>query len=341
MPLSIAKFETTLTSRGFIPSKYFTIDGEVMFVELFSEKLLTTFLLYIPSKYSMDEQSGEGREDRQGRGESRVMLQLKYINVNDSYTSVKDESIRKAYEETIDLSGKFNPESSYRKCIMLSDMSSADVAELSSIYRQISRLRYTIQGLDYRIGIQFKNYLIVIRRDMSIECFAIKHHPRNPQKRLFVVPDLEILYHKGSHMIEDILTIEGKIKQVVLNTYDTNLANLTRVAASISTAEAKLAQSKEQEGKIVRSIERLVKVVQTIDDGIASLSPRLTIVSEIGPVRAEIARLEGLREESIDMILALRSQYDTMFLQTDSILFDNSIMLERVLENLGKFADRG
>jgi len=48
---SILKLEKLLVNKGFIPNKYFIIDGTISYIEIISLNSADVFLLYIPSKY--------------------------------------------------------------------------------------------------------------------------------------------------------------------------------------------------------------------------------------------------------------------------------------------------
>ena len=51
MPLSTSKLEKLLSSKGFVPIRYFVMHNVIVYIEIISITDADTFLLYIPSKY--------------------------------------------------------------------------------------------------------------------------------------------------------------------------------------------------------------------------------------------------------------------------------------------------
>lgn len=354
MPLSISKLQDLLGAKGFIPNKYFVMDGMVFYIELFAVKTSDIFLLYIPSKYNFTIKSGDN------------VFKIKYIDmdgsetVEDEYAGTPDNvDIEVAYGDVnIELSPDKNKiqehlEDGYRRPISLKDISKDDTVSLKALYRQMRRLRYCVQNIKYKLAVMYKNYFCAIRRDDSIDCMTIKNYPRIDCKKLMVVADLETLYEKGDKLIEDVYAVRASIYKVlernqgmhsrVINKmienrkdivlipqqaqlkkaeYDTLIIQLEQMLATMLTAESEI-------------MEKIYQIEQNGDTQ-TGLSSDISKAHEKARLEKELDRVNFLKTEITKNMLAVRNKRENAVLSIDKIMFDNTIMFDCMVKNFAK-----
>ena len=198
MTLSIQKLEKFLALKGFIPTKYFTINSTCVYIEIMSLENSDIFLLYIPSKYNFFVDK------------DRNVYKMQYYDEKDI-----DENIENTYKE-IDFIGTpeikngniaFHLEENYKKSISIKDIATDDTKEVKNIINQIKRLKFCVQNVKYKIAISYKNFLFSIKRDDSIESYSISNYPMKNFKQLYITVDLELLYEKIESVILNMKTI--------------------------------------------------------------------------------------------------------------------------------------
>jgi hypothetical protein len=100
MPLSFSKLEKLLVKKGLIPKKYFSIDGYIVYMEIFNIKNSDCFMVYIQSKYDISIDEHENN-----------VYKIKYVDITEDghipndYAGEIDEN---AVEEEIDIETKNN-----------------------------------------------------------------------------------------------------------------------------------------------------------------------------------------------------------------------------------------
>uniref|UniRef100_A0A6C0EMJ6 Uncharacterized protein n=1 Tax=viral metagenome TaxID=1070528 RepID=A0A6C0EMJ6_9ZZZZ len=353
MPLSIAKLQDLLNTKGYIPNKYYVMDDMVFYIELFAIKTADIFLLYIPSKYNFSVSSS---------GEN--VFKIKYINMDSSET-VEDEyagtpdnvDIEATYGDVnIELSPDKNKleehlEDAYRHPVSLKDISKDDTIVLKALYRQMRRLRYCVQNIKYKLAVLYKNYFCAIRRDDSIDCMTIKHFPRVDCKKLLVVADLEMLYEKGEKLIEDIHSVRSSIYKVL----ERNQGMHTRVIDKMTNNRKDIvlipqqAQAKKlQYDSIISDLEEMLatmldaekevmeKLYQTEQENRPGLASDITNAHEKARLEKELDRINFLKSEITKNMLAVRNKRENTILSVDKIMFDNAVMFDCMIKNFAK-----
>jgi len=360
MPLSVSKLQDLLASKGFVPNKYFVMDGLVFYVELVSVKNGHSFLLYMPSKYEFSMSKGSD------------MYKVRYVDMESSESttdeyagSPENVDIESAYGgASINLSPDKNTkieehlEDNYRRPILLTDISSEDRQDLKSIYRQMRRLRYCVQNIKYQVGIIYKNYICAIRRDDSIDCFGIKHYPRKSCKRLMVITDLEMFYEKNEKLLSDIETVHSGIYEILQKNQGLHTRVMTRMLESkeeISSVAEKTNIKKSRYDSYIRKLEKMLvtmnsaeKTVVTdlydVEDRRNEASTRgihddIDVAHQKGRLETELSKIHRIKEDIMKNLTVLRQRREDNVLSIDKIMFDNTVMFDCMVKNFAKLKD--
>jgi hypothetical protein len=346
MPLNIEKLQQFLTSKNMIPIKYYVMDGACFFIEIFYTKTSDIFLIYMPSKYEFEMKAGKD------------IYNMKYIDLS-SKDNKADEYAGSKEEDQIILLNSSNSDleenlsKNYKKDILLEDISKEDAIALRSVLRQLKRLKNCVQNIKYKLGISYKNYMCVIRRDDSIDTVMIVNHPRNTDKKLLVITDLEVLYEKNEKIVEDMQQVKDSIYQVLEKNQDTHLHVLDRITNSKKdiimlpqhTSQKRiryeqllqkyyglLDKIKNIEGKIMEEIKSLDFIYKGAGREIAKIHHKNKLEKDLDDV------LQIKKELSRNIIL-LREKMENSMLSVDKVMFDNAIMLDSIIKNFAKLKD--
>lgn len=354
MPLSITKLHDLLNDKGYIPNKYYIMDGMVFYIELFAIQTADIFLLYIPSKYNFSIKPGDN------------VYKIKYINMNDSET-IEDEYA--GSPDNIDIEGTYGDvnielspdknkleehlEESYRHPISLKDISKDDTTVLKALYRQMRRLRLCVQNIKYKLAIVYKNYFCSIRRDDSIDCILIKHFPRTDSKKLMIIADLEILYEKGENMIEDIHTVRDGIYKVLEKNHNMHsrvINKMTENKKDIALIPQQAQLKKQQYDTLLSQLEQMLttmlnaeketmeQMYQIEKEAVSKtgLQSDISKVHEKARLEKELDRISFLKSEITKNMIAVRNKRENVILSIDKIMFDNTIMFDCMIKNFAK-----
>ena len=350
MPLSIEKLQGFLESKDYLVSKYFTMDGTCFFLELFDTNTGTFFLLYIPTKYEIPLEKGEN------------VYKIKYIEMETELDETNNANVQEVYgSANIHLSPNKNKieehlETNYKHPITWKDIQEEDIYAIKSIHNQLKRLKYCVQNIKYKVGIIFKNYICAIRRDDSINCIYIKHYPNLDEMKLYVIVDLETLYEKDMKLIQDILAVKQGIYSVIQKNHFMHTNLLRRMSGDmkdiISMPENTLSK-KEEYQRIYRRLNKLLVIMNKSESGLhekiremerkyemsGEMYSDVDRVHERAKMNKELEQITLIKQEIVKTILQVNKQLDHLVLDTDNILFDNTVMIDKIVRNFVKLRE--
>lgn len=352
MPLSISKLQELLLSKGFVPNKYFIMDGLCFFIEIFCLKTADLFLMYIPSKYNFVIHSGDN------------VFKIRYIamNVADNKTDEygQDINLQDAYGDVnIELSPdkekiEDDLEDNYKRPISLDEISTEDTDVLKSIYRQMRRLRYCVQNIKYKLAVVYKNYICAIRRDESIDCFSIKHYSRQECKKLYIVIDLETFYDKSEKLLEDLHTVREGVYRVLEKNQGMHSRVINKMIENrkdIAIIPQQAEMKKERYDTALFKLQKMMAIMITADqriheqlarinrDANGGLQNDITQVHQRSKLQKELDQINFIKSDIAKQLLLVREKRENSILSIDKIMFDNTVMFNTMLNNFGKLKE--
>jgi hypothetical protein len=354
MTLSIKKLEQLLNTKGYILHKYLTVDKYCTYIHIVSTTDDINFLLYIPSKYEFKMET------------SRNVYALEDIDLKSSkttteeYTGSPDETkLENEYEE-IDLETKLGKdinisdrlEDGYKRDISLNDISKEDTKDINDIYRQLTRLGYCVKNIKYKLGIMYKNYICVIRRDDTLDCYYIKNWNKKNSRQLFIIVDLETLFEQLDTVKDNIQTVLQGIYKVLNKNQNSHQKTLRKFLDEKTDIilSTEIAQHKTEEYTnyineleiILKSIcesEKTNKInIKNIHEKYNNLSNKSlqTDIEKSHLIAAHEKTLEITlqnKKDTMSIIKEIRTKRDDNLLNIDKILFDNQVMLHEIIKN--------
>jgi hypothetical protein len=356
MTLSISKLEKLLSTKGFVPSRYFVMHNVVVYMEIISITDADTFLLYIPSKYKFSVPK------------SNSVFKIKYVDIDESHDNTVDDYAGEPDEHDVEneykeIDVQMSPtlhgnnignhlEENYKRAITLNDISTDDIQEVKDIIRQLKRLRFCVQNVKYKIAIIYKNYLCTIKRDDTIECFSIKNYNGRAYKKLFVTCDLELMYEKMDYLMLNMCTIRKGLYHILDKNHFTHSRTLQRLlnekSAMIELSDTAYSKKVEYEKYIKEANEMLdginkseKGVLEKIyylnekynNPGLKGLHNDIDKSHHLSKLNSEITDIQKIKEEVVKTIFNLKTKREDTMLTVDKIMFDNNVMVECVLRN--------
>jgi hypothetical protein len=361
--LSISKLEKLMAVHGYYIISYFIMDRTCVWCEVTSNN--TSFLLYIPSKYSIAPPKGSNIDN---------VYTIKIIdpgddesleNTAENYAGNPDEySLENMYDGKAQLSPAVSRgdignhlEERYKREIKLLDMSENDSKSLKDSVRQLKRLRYSVQNVKYKVATMFGRYICAVKRDDSIECYSIGGYlPSNGGlNRLFVTVDLELMYSKMDSMSLNISTIEKGIYHVLDKNHGTHthtikkllddrkdvLRHSERAKTRKKNYDIYIADSTEMLSSIIDSETTSRKAIENFDsvkrgskDGKGNvLHGDISRTRGRAKLTAELEEILKVKSDLHATLQEIKSKRVNSMLRVDQIMFDNAVMVECVLRN--------
>jgi hypothetical protein len=357
MPLSLNKLRKILYEKDFITKKMYKIQNNCNFIEIISVLSGDMFMLYVPSKYKF-------RVD-----ESCYKMKLIELNdkdreeISNEYAeSPSQDRMEDIYEE-IELETDYNKkniddieqllEGKYKKPIHLKDLNVEDSYDVKCVFRQLRRLKYCVQSIRYKLVLKYKKYFCVLHLDDTIECFYVKNLPMVDERKIIVTMDLELFYENIDNLMEEITQVKTGISKVLDKNHMNHSKTLRKMLdkrETIIQVTNQLFSKKNKLRKYIQHFQGLLnninasekinkKLLDNLNYKTNSKNSNLTISQQKRKIVEEIKKNYSLKDEIIDNILNVQNQEEHISLIIDKILFDNTVMLDRIFKNLNELSN--
>lgn len=356
MPMSMQKVDEVLASKGFVIRRYYTLDEYCIYLEVFSVRDASTFMLYVSSRYEL----------KIPFGLTENVYPLKFMDMDNVDTTNYAEEPDKVEMEQfynhfdIDLEGgtgngddlEKRLKENYNYEVTLKDLKRDDLASLKEIFRQLKRFLFCVKNIKYKISIFYKNYLCSITKDDELDAFLVLNFPKKEEHKLYIYLDLKTMFEKMNTFPADIKSVkdglhrlldQNQIKHTkVLNEMIQQRVTILSISDQIATKKVEILNGcKEFEvllGKLNQSeIETCNKLTEThakySDFGLQGLHNDIERTHIVSKLEGELKKITAVKREILDNIFALRSKYENMSLKMDKILFDNSVMIHEISRN--------
>ena len=360
MSLSLNKLTKILKKSGLISKKFFLIDNYCIYIEVFSIDNVDNFLIYIPSKYDL-KFNGEG----DAYNLSVLDIPEDGIVPVDYAGDVDKEDLEETYDnveldlnldDDLKIEEKLNE--NYQISVSLKDTNREDTNRIREIFRQLKRLKYSVQNIKYKICIFYKNYICCIRRDNTYDGFLVKELDGGDDMKLMVTTDLENFIKNSQIVSHDVKTVRESIYKILQKNQNKHVNSLRKMleyknGISDTFLNIRLKQKKyvsyiahlenlfkttnEQENKILLKIS---EANQKYDDvcGVKGIHTDIERSHVIGKLEEEIHQLKVVKQDIMKNIVSVKSKLENLCLRIDEICFDNIVMLDAITRNFNNFS---
>ena len=333
MTISLEKLTQMIDKCDFYIKNYYgNKRGKCMYIEIVSKKSGNSFLLHIPSKYDI------------------IFTGVKWYELKeiDDIMTVKDvtyeygsKESNKKFEEMYSIINIQDTVSenilnnNYKRELDYTDIKSKYNENVKCIFRQVNRLKLSVESLKYKIGILYSSYICVITKRNEVKYYYIKNfNNKSTSKKFILIFSLELLYEK-SYDIHEELT---ELKQSVFNLLNKNLSinikyiikmiteniNISKLTNIIQTKKSKLDGKYKEYNRL---LDACIVKEQIIKDSIASK----------GKTQSNVVQLRDILKTKggiiIDIINVIDKRDDFLLL-CDNVMYDNVIMYDKISKNL-------
>jgi hypothetical protein len=348
MPLNLLKVQKLLYSAGFLIDTYFTAGKICKFVRATSIVTGDSIVIYIASSYDfvIDE-----------NGDNVFALKLIDFENGDSIAQQYGDNptgkdLTDMYGQSISIKDKSNEdhleaemENNYKKKIDLNCMLKDEIITVKDCCRQLKRLALSMTGIRYRLSIMKSKYFWVVNEDI-VDCYYVRKF-NTDGRCFFVVADLEYFYEKIQSINTDIDIIKSSIYNVLDKNNKSNVEILSKIVKKLnssSTGDVKVTKQKTECAQQLQRhrirLEEYSKREKVIKDMLGSLKNDggffndSAYINKKAALESEIDDINSDRQKIIKLVIQLRQKYDTLYLTSDKIDFDNCILVNTIAQNL-------
>lgn len=357
MGLNVNKLEKLLENHGFIIKRFFSIEGTLVYVEVFSIRQAEVFMMSLP----MDLQIKAPESDRTSSFKLKKVVVDVGSDIVDKYADAPDrDKLERRYTELPDMyrdrergeGVEKELEESYKKVIYLRELEE-DNNNVKNIFRQLNRLKLCVQTIKYKLAILYKQFICIVTGQEEIECYFIKHyHPEDElARKLLVVCDLESFVTRPEVIQMNVQDVKAGVYRVLDKNQSKHTFNLKKMLSELTLVDRlsdKILAKKQDYSMHIDSYETLLSKLESKEKDILKKlrdiqSKNNDMFSDIGYIHAkskldsEFKTIETTRRDIITNLLKLKADMENIYLSTDKIEFDSTIMITDVIRNLEEF----
>lgn len=331
MPFSLTKLDHVLNNKGLLNKRVYTIQGVCIYIEVMSIVTADVFFLHIPRKYDLrvsaeqsstiqiEEMDISSTADMYTHEPDELQLEENYPDIDTS----EDISL-KDYMSNSSTTTKDTLESTYDTPIQLSDIDDNIMKQLREVYRQLQRLKLCVTSIAYKICIVFDTFLCVICSDNTITGYRMKRisSTTSPKFRMYITVDLKTFYSRIDTVASDVRVVDRNIQKILDKNQDRNCKAMKHVLSMYRAHMSTLSDS------IRAKKDAYTNHIQELEDMLARLRKNTSKQDEDQVYRVKqdiIAHIEKIKH----------ARYHAS-LKMDSMCFDNTVMLDTVLQNFAE-----
>ena len=233
MPSSITKIQSLLTSNNIIIKHIYTFQDICMYLEVLCIKNGNKLLVYIPPKYSISANDVDSTIN--------VYELTKFIiNNKNSIEVYTGEMSEKEFEEykKVDIKHQEHNdklpledklEEKYKRHIVLNNLIEEDEKYLFDLIRQLKRLKYCVENLEYKLSLKYKSYLLCLTESNEMEYFCIKNYEGKDMTNMLVIVNIKDLYNNMHKLQSNINDVYNGVYSVISNTQKSQLKNFVLI----------------------------------------------------------------------------------------------------------------
>ena len=165
--------------------------------------------------------------------------------------------------------------------------------------------------------------------------------------------DLELFYENFDNLTEEITQVKSGISKVLdknLSNHSKKLQKMLEKKDTIIQVTNQLFNKKNELRKYIHHFQGLLndmnasekinkKRLDNLNYKSNSTNSNLTLSQQKRKIIEEIKKNYRLKDEIIDNILQVQNQEEHISLIIDKILFDNTVMLDRIFKNLNDLSE--
>lgn len=332
MSLTIDNLSKLIDNCGFYIKSYYGIHKKCTYIEVVSKEYGVSYLMYIPSKYKIYLSGVKYHELK----EIKDVMNTKDVTYEYGYD--KDS---KKYEEMYSLDNLEDNvnenvlQNNYKRELQVIDVKSKENEHVKSIYRQLSRFKYSVESLKYKLGILYKSYMCVINRKNDIIYYYIKNLNNNlDDKRLVVVFDLEILYEISYDIHEELKDVRKSIYTLLNRNYTLNIQYIEKMISENIKIEGMKTRIGNMKKRYNDKYDNYNKLLSTCTVKESLIRDKIKKDGKNNNNMIQLKDILKTKSGIIMDLIGLIEKMDNYTLLCDNVMYDNVIMYDKICNNL-------
>lgn len=346
MVILLQKLEKLLNINMFIIDTLFIFKLKCVYIRVISIKTGDVFLIYVDPSFNFN-------VTEEFKGRSLFKISLIEINIGDTVVEKYSEypttkTLEDRYKRTIQVQPEISKqkmenilESKYCYKISLDKVSNSNIKTIRSCIIQLRRISLSFQDLRYKISIFKGSYMCASSfKDESARCYEINGY-MSDNTCFYVVVGLEYFYSNLHNIQSDISTIKHTLYDLLDTNYDTCSQSITTLLKELSSSSSSV-NIKQKKDEIDESIEKNTALLsETIFYELEYLK-KYEDLEENKPADSvyvhtkkhlfdKITEIQTTKKKLITSLVKLKTTKDNLYFTVDQIQFDNTVMIDEII----------
>ena len=332
MSISIDNLTKLIDRCNFYVKSYYGIHKKCNYIDVVSKDTGISYLMYIPSKYKIYLDGMKYNELKQIKDVMNSKDITFEYGSNKNNTKFEEMYSLDNLNENVDEDVLQN---NYKRELNYVNVKSKHNENVKCIYRQLSRFKYSVENLKYKLGIMYKSYLCVITRSNEIVYYYIKNCNVNTEtKRLMVIFDLEILYEIFHDIHNELKDIRKSIYLLLSRNYNLNLQYIQKMISEKINMDGMKIKIEGMKKKVDDKYNNYTRLLSTC---IIKESVIREKIQKNGKSNDTVIQLKDILKTKSGIIMdliSLMEKRDNYILLCDNVMYDNVIMYDKICNNI-------
>jgi hypothetical protein len=236
---------------------------------------------------------------------------------------------------------------------------------VKNIYKQTKRLKYCIRGVQHKLCIKQQGYMTVLDDGDNIVGFSVErveevrgenYSPRRlntldadgDERCLYIVINFKIFHDKVKNIETEVNRILSSVYDILNSNHQTHAINIKKILQDnneILQHSQEIYQNKlDYQGYlnkyrthlsgVLKEEEIIKEELEALVNQSKNLKQQVKNSQAIKKSQKRLEELEQVKNELVETILELKKNHENVILKTDMILFDNLVMLDKIILNV-------
>jgi hypothetical protein len=210
--------------------------------------------------------------------------------------------------------------------------------DIGNVHSQLNRLKDSVTSTGYDLAFIVNTSIVFYDK---IYTFEDSTGDSPHRYKMYIIVNLETIYRKND-ITSDITTITRGITMILDKNQDRNVGIISQIIDEQRNINNQMLKLSEKKIKINKNIENMQKALSDLSSDEKKIIFKISNESnEIDMEEKEqnIEILDKITKAKHDLVITIQKktrERDTMYLVSDSVVFDNAIFMKTVLENYTK-----
>lgn len=280
-------------------------------IEIYSNTNLNGILLHIPSKYSFSFPSTY----------DQIHLTLASPPKDMNEMVIPISLVEDTYYSNFNVSDNtYHLDRLYNTNISFDDNETRLLTTQKQVLKQLHRLKYCISTISHKLALIDQNVAGVINNKDQIELYTSSSHVL--PKKLYLIIDIKCFF-------ENVQRVEYECSEIYKGIYGVLDSTSKKHATNIQQVIDKHRSTILDTGGVQNLKTQYSQLIQKYSTMLDQLKTYTCTSDE------EKCEIQGYTNQIVDAIVKLTAMHEKLLLDIDNIYFDNIVLLDKLLKNLG------